>query len=76
VLYRHFVRTASSHIAWFAARGLARGKCAAALAIPELEGRRSNIVSNRAALVRTANLFDVKVVELDPWPRLHAACMN
>ncbi len=76
VLYRHFVRTASSHSAWFAALGLAKEKCAAAVAIPALEGRGSDVASIRAALVRTANLFDVQLVELDSWPRLHAACMS
>lgn len=42
VLYRHFVRTASSHNVWFAARGLAKEKCSAAIAIPALQGRDGN----------------------------------
>ncbi|MDY0062569.1 MAG: hypothetical protein RBU45_22335 [Myxococcota bacterium] len=76
LLYREFVRTASSLHSPLTTIGIIHpADCQAAIAFPELEGGFAVAQGIRSRLLDTAGLFGVGVAELDPWSSLHQACM-
>ena len=60
VLYRHFIRSADPLDPWFAARGLTRTKCKAAVVIPDLNDRPRW----RPRLQALCDLLDVSLIEV------------
>ncbi len=76
VLYRTFVRQATSLHAWFCALrpALDPTACEAAIAVPALRG--PDAVLLRESLTRTAGAFGVAVVELDALDRVLARALE
>jgi len=77
VLYREFLRQTTGLHSWFRELGLKPEKFEAAVVFPKLKPRTRNREELLDALRRTADCFDVGVVELeDHWEALHQRCMR